>query len=109
MKHYDAIFVSGKDFVYIVPMKSSGEFHLALKMFSKEIGVPLYLILYPSKEQTSAKVKNMCHKMGTTLKILKESTHNDNHSERYVGLTMTLIRKDLRESKVPNFFVGFMC
>ena len=65
------LFVSDKGFVYIVPMKSRGEFHLALKMFAKEIGVPLSLILDPSGEQTSAKVTKMCHKMGTTLKILE--------------------------------------
>ena len=41
-------FVSDKGFVYIVPMKSRGELHLALKMFAKEIGVPLSLILDPS-------------------------------------------------------------
>ena len=55
-------------------MKSRGEFYLALKMFAKEIGVPLYLIIDPSGEQTSAKVTKMCHEIGTTLKILREST-----------------------------------
>ena len=65
------LFVSDKDFVYIVHMKSRGEFHLALNMFAKDIGVPLSLILYPSGEKTSDKVTKMCHKMGTTLKILE--------------------------------------
>ena len=50
------LFVSEKGFVYIVPIKSRGDFQLALKIFSKEIGVPLSLILYPSGDQTSAKV-----------------------------------------------------
>ena len=50
------IFVSDKVFVYIVPMKSRGDLHLALKMFAKDIGVPLSLILDPSGEQASAKV-----------------------------------------------------
>ena len=41
------LFVSDKGFVYIVPMKSRGDLHLDLKMFVKEIGVPLSLILDP--------------------------------------------------------------
>ena len=65
------IFVSDKGFSYIVPMKSRVEFHLDLKIWVKEIGVPLSLILDPSGEQTYAKVTKMCHKMGTTLKILE--------------------------------------
>ena len=41
------LFVSDKGFVYIAPMKSRGEFHLALKMFAKDIGVPIPLIFDP--------------------------------------------------------------
>ena len=41
------LFFSDKGFFYIVPMKLRGEFHLDLKMFAKEIGVPLSLILDP--------------------------------------------------------------
>ena len=70
------LFVSDNGFVYIVPMKSRGEFHLALKMFAKDIRVPLSLILDPSEEKTSAKVTKMCHEMGTTLNILEESNHH---------------------------------
>ena len=81
------LFVSDKVFVYIVPMKSRGEFHLSLMIFAKDIGVPISLILYPSGEKTSA----MCRKMDTTLKILEEYTQHTNLAERYVGLTKTLI------------------
>ena len=95
------LFVSDKGFVYIVTMKSRGEFHLALKMFAKEIGVPISLILDPSGEQNSAKVTKMCHEMGTTLKILEESTQHANLAERYFGLTKTLIQKYLIESDAP--------
>ena len=42
------LFVSGKGFVYVVPMKSKGEFTNALKMFAKEIGVLIALILDPT-------------------------------------------------------------
>ena len=84
-------------------MKSRGEFHLALKMFAKDICVPLFLILDPSGEQASSKVTKMCHEMGTTLKILEESTQHANLAERYVGLTNTSIRKDLCKSDEPMF------
>ena len=43
----------------------------------------------------------MWHEMVTTLKILDESTQNANVTERYVGLTKTLIQEDLRESHAP--------
>ena len=65
------LFVSDKGFVYIVPMKYRGDFHLGLKIFAKEIGVPLSLIPDPSGEKNSAKVTKMCHNMGTTLKNLE--------------------------------------
>ena len=95
------LFVSNKGFFYIVPMKSRRDFHLALTMFAKEIGVPLSLILDPSGKQTSAKVAKMCHDMGTTLIILEESTQNFNLAERYVGLTKTSIRNYLRKLDTP--------
>ena len=47
------LFVSDKGFVFVVPMKSKGEFPSALKLFTKEIGVPTTLILDPSREPTS--------------------------------------------------------
>ena len=100
-------FVSDKGFVYIVPMKSRGEFHSSLKMFYKEIGVPLSLIIDPSGDHTSAKVTKMCHEMGTTLKILEEYTQHPNLAERYVGLTKTSIQKDLRESDAPMVLWDF--
>ena len=58
------LFVSEKGFVYIVPIKSRGEFHLSLKMFSQEIDVPLSLVLEPSGEQTSDKVKKNVPRYG---------------------------------------------
>ena len=107
-KHYDTIFCLLKEFFYIVPMKSRGEIHLALKMFSKEIGVSLSLIIDPSGEQTSTTVTKMWHKMGTSLKILEESTQHAKLSERYVGLTKTLIRKDQKQIGCTYGIVGFL-
>ena len=72
------LFVSDKGFVYIVPIKFRGKFHLAFKMFAKDIGVPLYLILDPSGEKTSAKVTKLCHMISTTMKILEEYTQHAN-------------------------------
>ena len=42
--------------------------------------------------------------MGTTLKIVKESTQHANLAERYVSLTKTSIRKDLCKSDSPMVF-----
>ena len=71
------IFVSDKGFVYVVPMKSKGEFTDALHMFAKEIGVPLAIICDPSGEQTSAKSKKLVQQIGTTLRLLEEGTRRD--------------------------------
>ena len=68
------LFVSDKGFVAIYPMKSKGEFPSALKLFCKEIGVPITLVLDPSGEQRSKEVRTFCNKVGTTLRVLEEST-----------------------------------
>ena len=49
----------------------------------------------------------MCHKMVTTLKILEESTHHANLAKNYIGLTKTLIRKDMHESDSPMVLWDF--
>ena len=65
------LFVSDKGFVFVVPMKSKEEFPLELKCFAKEIGVPTTLILDPSREQTSRKVRKFCNNIGTTLQMIE--------------------------------------
>ena len=45
------LFVSDKGYVFVVAMKRVSEFLQALKMFAKEVGVPLYLIVDPHKCQ----------------------------------------------------------
>ena len=45
--------------------------------------------------------------MGTTLKILEESTHNANLDEIFVGLTETSIQKDLRKLDEPMVLWDF--
>jgi len=95
------LFVSDKGFVYVVPMKSKGKFPNALKMFAKEIGIPLALIFDPTGEQSSNKVKQFCHEIGTTLRHLEEHTQWANLAELYIGLTKESVRKDMRESDSP--------
>ena len=68
------LFVSDKGFIAIYPMKSKSQFKDALHQFCKEVGVPSTLVVDPSGEQTSKEVKHFCHQVGTTLRILKEST-----------------------------------
>ena len=52
------IFVINKGFVEIYPMINKYDFPDAFHMFYKEVGVLISLILDPSGEQTSRKVKN---------------------------------------------------
>ena len=98
------LFVSDKGFVYVVPMKTKGEFCNALAMFAKEVWVPNALIMDPSGEQTSKKAKKLCHNIGTKQRILEESTQHANVSERYVGIAKTSIRRDMRISDCPMVF-----
>ena len=95
------MFVSDKGFVMIYPMKSKGEFKDALKLFCKEVGVPLSLVCDPSGEQTSHDVKQFCHKVGMTLRILEESTQWANRAELYIGMFKEAIVKDMRSSDSP--------
>ena len=95
------IFVSDLGFVYVVPMRSKGEFPLALKEFAKEVGVPEALIVDPSGEQSSKEVRRFCQQIGTTLRILEEHTQWANRAELYIGLIKEAVRKDMLESNSP--------
>ena len=54
------LFVSDERFVHVVPMSSKSQFPDALKSFAKKIGVPTALIVDPSGEQTSTRVRKYC-------------------------------------------------
>ena len=95
------MYISDKGFVFVVPMKSKGEFIHSLKLFAKEIGVLEALVVDPSGEQTSTKVKLFCQSIGTTLRRLEEGTQWANRAELYIGLFKESVRKDLRESNSP--------
>ena len=73
-------------------------------MFAKEVGVPLYLIIDPHKCQNSKGVRQFCHKIGTTLGVLEESTQHADRAELYIGLFKEAIRKDIREAHSPLIF-----
>ena len=65
------------------------------------MGVPKAFIVDPHMAQTSNKVKQFFNTIGSTLRILEESTQNANRAELYIGLVKESIRKDLRESHPP--------
>ena len=78
------LLVSDKGYVFVVPMKSANEFPKALRMFAKEVGVPLYIIADPHPSQKSKEFMQFCHQIGTTLRLLEESTQWANQSELYI-------------------------
>ena len=95
------MFASDMGYVAIYPMKTKRNFKLAICPFYKDVGIPIILVLDPSKEQTSHDVKNYCHQVGTSLRILEESTQCANRAELYNGLFKEGIFGDLSESNSP--------
>ena len=95
------LFVSDKGYMGIYFMKRKGEFKQALHQFCKEVGVPATLVCDPSGEQTSNDVKSFCHQVGTTLRVLEESTQWANRAETYIGILKESIRQDMRRSDAP--------
>ena len=95
------LFVSDKGFVGIYPMSSKGQFPEALHQFCKEVGVPQTLVVDPAGEQTSKQVRRFCHQVGTTLRVLEESTQWANRAELYVGIFKDAIKQDLNRSNCP--------
>ena len=83
-------------------MELKSKFKDALHSFCKEVGVPIALVVDPSGEQTSKAVKQFCNQVGTTLRILEESTQWANCAELYIGLLKKAIRKDLMTSNCPH-------
>ena len=89
------LFVSDKGYVKVYPMTSVKEFPAALRMFAKEVGAPEVLVADPHMNQKSREVKDFCNKIGTTLRILEQSTQFANRAELYIGLLKEAIRKDM--------------
>ena len=95
------LFVSDKGFVKVYGMKSESQFPDALKLFCKEVGAPNAIIVDPYSAQKSEKVKQFLNKVGTTLRVLEESTQHADRAELYIGLLKRAIGNDLRISNAP--------
>jgi hypothetical protein len=98
------LFVTDKGFVYIVPMTKESDVLQAVKQFAKAIGAPDAIICDASRAQTSAKVRNFCSDIGTTLRILEENTPWANKAELYIGILKEAVRKDTKEANSPIAF-----
>ena len=75
----------------------------SLKQFTKDIGAPEAIICDGSEEQTATEVNKYCGDIGTTLRIIEESTPWSNKSELYIGLIKGSVRKDTKETDIPPF------
>ena len=53
---------------------------------------------------TSGALREMFHKIGTTLRVLKEGTPWANTAELYIGLLKESVSKDMKESNAPLVF-----
>ena len=64
------LFVTGKGFIYVVPMRKESDVLQAAKQFAKAMGAPDAIICDTSKAQTSQAVKQFYGDMGTTLSLV---------------------------------------
>jgi hypothetical protein len=95
------VFVSDKGFLAVYPMQKTANFEDALKLFCKEVGVPLTLVADPHPSQKSNSIRRFCDQTGMTLRLLEKSTQWANRAELYIGLLKESVRKDLRSSHAP--------
>ena len=95
------IFVSGKGYFKVYPMSKVSEYPKALKKFAKDVGAPEVLIADPHLLHKSKYVKAFCNQIGTTLKILEESTQWESRAELYIGIMKEATRKDMRSQHSP--------
>ena len=98
------LFVSDKGFVKVYGMKTVKDIPAAMRAFAKEVGAPNCFVCDPHPNQKSDEVKSFCNRIGSTLRLLEESTQHANRAELYIGLLKEAIRKDLRESNAPLRF-----
>ena len=103
------LFVSDKGFVKVYGMRSEKEFVDALKLFCKEVGAPKAMIVDPHRSQKSNEVKQFLSKVGTTLRVLEESTQHADRAELYIGLLKRAVGKDMRESNSPMKLWCYAC
>ena len=83
----------------MVPMRKELEVLLAMKLFAKDLGVPKAIITDSSAAKTLHDVRSLfCINIGSTLKILEESTPWANLVELYIDLLKSSIKKDIKSS-----------
>ena len=95
------LFVSDKGFVKVYGMTTTKDIPKAQRLFVKEVGVPNAFIVDPHSAQKSHEVRKFCNDIGSTLRVLEESTQHANRAELYIGLLKESVRKDLRETHAP--------
>lgn len=95
------LFVSDTGFIFVVPMRSKANVPVALKLFAREIGAPNAIICDAAREQMSHTVRQFCHKIGTSLRILEKDTPWANRAKRYIGLLKEAVRQDMKHSDCP--------
>jgi len=82
-------------------MTAIREFPKALKLFAKDSGAPEILVADPHPVQKSKEVRDFCNKIGTTLRLLEQSTQFSNRAVLYVGLLKEATYKDMQETHSP--------
>ena len=95
------IYVSDRGYLAVHPMERKSQFIDSLQMFYKEVGAPNTLVVDPAGEQTSNNVRKLCNQVGTTLRILEESTQWANRAELYIRILKEAIRQDIKKSNCP--------
>ena len=71
------------------------------------MGVPEAIISNSHKCYKSKEVRQFCHKIGTTLRVLEGSTQWANRAELYVGLFKEAVSKDMLQENPPLVFCKY--
>ena len=97
------LFLSDKEFVKAYGMRSDKEFLQVIKIFCKQVGVPIAFIFDPSVAQTKNEVRAFCHTVCKNLLVLEESKQHENRSEIYILFMKEGVRKDTPGKNSPDF------
>ena len=65
------------------------------------MGVPKEFIVDPHPYHKINEVRKSLNKVGTTLRVLEESTQHSDRYELCIGLTKTGVGKDMQETNPP--------
>ena len=95
------LFVSDDGFIKVYGMKLGTELLNTVKLFCKEAGVPKIVIVDSRSNKTSDKVRQLVHKVDTTLRVLKDSTQHSFRVEMCIGLITKSVGRDICEANSP--------